>query len=138
MMQRPLPLPNADTRPFWDSCEAGELKVQRCSGCGAHQFPPRPFCSSCRSQQLDWIPASGRASVASFTVVYRAPIRALRDEVPYVLALVDLAEGPRLMTRIIDCDPEAVRIGQNIRFVFQRLSADAPPLPCCTIEPEES
>ncbi|MEQ8731924.1 Zn-ribbon domain-containing OB-fold protein [Roseitalea porphyridii] len=135
-MDRPLPVPNADTAPFWDGCAAGVVTVQRCEACGATQFPPRPFCTSCRSNRLTWGPTSGRATVASFTVVHRAPVPAFREAVPYVLALVDLPEGPRLMTNVVDCDPQDVRIGQAVRFVFRRVADGAPPLPCCVPDPE--
>lgn len=135
-MQRPLPVPNADTAPFWDGCARETLTVQRCDDCGTRQFPPRPFCTACRSAALTWVAASGRATVASFTVVHRAPVPAFREAVPYVLALVDLAEGPRMMTNLVDCDPGSVRIGQAVRFVFRRVADDAPPLPLCVPDPE--
>lgn len=135
-MQRPLPVPNADTAAFWDGCARGVLRIQRCGDCGGAQFPPRPFCGTCRSAALRWEPASGRATVASFSVVHRAPVPAFRDAVPYVLALVDLAEGPRMMTNVVDCDPDAVRIGQAVRFVFRPVAEDAPPLPFCVPDPE--
>lgn len=134
-MQRPTPQPNADTAPFWAGCEAGRLTLQRCAACGAHQFPPRPFCAACRADAPEWIEASGKASIASFSIVHRAPVPALRDETPYVLALVDLAEGPRLMTNIVDCDPDSVRIGQKVRFVFRAVADGSPPLPLCVPEP---
>lgn len=130
-MQRPLPTPNADSKPFWEACEAGSLQVQRCTGCERFQFPPRGFCTDCRSTALDWVTVSGRARIASFSVVHRAPIPALKEDTPYVLALVDLEEGPRLMTNIIECDPASVHIDQKVRFVFRHVSPDAPRLPYC-------
>lgn len=116
---KPVPRPNADTRPFWDACNEGRLIYQHCRGCGRAQFYPRSACAACASADLEWRDARPEGTVHSFTVVHRAPSPAFRGDVPYVLALVDLADGFRMMLDIIYCDPETIRIGQRVRIVFE-------------------
>lgn len=122
--QRPYPEPDGETRPFWDSIAEGRLRLQRCSACGRHVFYPRSVCPHCMSAQLDWIDASGRASVYSFTVVHRAP-PGFADEAPYVVALVELAEGPRMLTRLLDVDPGDAAVGMAVELAI----GGDPPLP---------
>ena len=97
---------------FREGLELGELRLQRCHRCGEHQFYPRVVCSHCGSHDLDWVVARGRGQVASFTIVRRAVSRDF--EAPYAMALVDLEEGVRLMTHIVDVDPEAVSCGMPV------------------------
>lgn len=118
MTAKPLPHPDAETAPFWQAANRGELVVQRCDGCGHAQLYPRLYCTRCHAAALSWTPATGEATVHSYTVVRRAPSPAFAGDVPYVVALVDLAEGPRLMTNVVGCDPEDVRIGMPVRVVF--------------------
>ncbi len=111
------------SRPFWAGAERGELRIQRCADCGSHQFYPRPFCLSCDSSEVEWVTASGAGVVHSLTEVH---IRILPElEPPYLVAVVELAEGPRLTTNIVD-GPAA--IGDRVR-VRWRARADAPPVP---------
>ncbi|MGH2492832.1 MAG: Zn-ribbon domain-containing OB-fold protein, partial [Candidatus Limnocylindria bacterium] len=110
-----------DTQPFWDGARRGELLVQRCVTCAHVQFYPRALCMRCGGA-VEWIAASGRGSVYSYTVVHRAPHEALEPLVPYVVALIDLEENVRMMSRLRGVAPEAVRIGQSVRVAFERLS----------------
>jgi uncharacterized OB-fold protein len=103
--------------PFFAGCREGVLRLQHCGACGGWQFYPRPFCVHCGADGPAWREASGRGRIASFTVVRRALSGAY--EAPYVVALVDLAEGPRLMSHIVDCAPEAVSIDAPVRVHFQ-------------------
>lgn len=114
---KPLPVPNANTQPFWDGCALGELRIQHCDACGRSQFPPRDFCVSCNAASLRWISASGRGSIASHTRVERPPSPAFRQEIPYVLALIDLEEGPRLMMRL-EGDASTTYIGAAVGVRF--------------------
>jgi uncharacterized protein len=91
---KPMPAPTRETQPYWDGCKRGELMIQRCVACGQHQFFPRMYCSRCFSERIEWVRASGRATVASFTIVRRPVSSAFANEIPYVVALVTLAEGP--------------------------------------------
>lgn len=116
---RPIPPITPDTRPFWDGCAAGELRVQHCPACAAVQFPPRARCVSCGAQALQWRAVPPRGVVYSFTVVHRAPGAAFRGIVPYVVALVDVAPEARLMLNVVDIAPHAVRIGMRVRIGFE-------------------
>jgi uncharacterized OB-fold protein len=118
----PLPAMDPDTQPFWDGAQRGELLIQRCTQCDRRQFYPRLRCVRCGGA-VEWIRASGDARVYTYTVVHRAAHEAFASLVPYVVALVDLAEGPRMMTRL-RVSPEDVRIGQDVRVAFERQSDD--------------
>jgi uncharacterized OB-fold protein len=111
------------TEPFWQACAEGRLTVQRCTGCGSHQFYPRPFCLSCEAISLEWVEASGNGTIYSLTTV-RMPVT---DELPppYLLALVDLEEGPRLLTNI---EAESARIGDRVKVAWRQREG-LPPLP---------
>jgi len=120
---RPLPAIDADTKPYWEAAREGRLLVQRCDECGAHQFPPRRRCVRCGGA-VSWVAASGRGTVYAFTVVHRAAHEAFADLVPYVVALIDLAEGVRLMTRLQGAAPDAVRIGLPASVAFEKVTDD--------------
>ncbi|MBS77764.1 OB-fold domain-containing protein [Variovorax sp.] len=118
-MTRPLPRPTADTRPFWDGCADRELRYQACGHCGTVQLVPRSLCSNCQSRDLAWKRSSAIGTVLSFTVVQRAPTAAFQAEVPYAIAIVDMAEGFRLM---VNCEPalqSMLAIGQKVRIGFK-------------------
>ena len=118
--KKPLPTVVGETAPFWQACREGRLLIQRCRDCGSPQFYPRGVCSHCLSGRVEWVQASGKGTVWSFTVTYvnRAP--GFRDETPYVLALVELEEGVKMFTNIVDCPPEEVRIGMPVEVTFVR------------------
>ncbi len=122
--RKPLPVPSPVSKPFWDGLGDGELRVQRCSACGAFVFYPRPHCPSCLSAELDWLAVSGLGRVYSFTVVRRAMHPAFAEDVPYVYAIVELEEGPRLMTNIVGCPPEAVRVDMPVEAVYDRVTSE--------------
>jgi uncharacterized OB-fold protein len=115
---KPLPEPNADTAPFWEGCARGELWLQRCRSCRAAQFPPRALCATCQAPGPAWEQASGRGRIASHTRVHRPPSAAFRADAPYVIALVDLDEGPRIMLTLRGRAAEAPRIGARVRLGF--------------------
>jgi uncharacterized protein len=118
----PAPVVNVETRPFWDATAEGRLLLVRCDGCGETIWYPRGICPACRSTATSWFEASGRGEVYSFTVVRRGQ-GAYRDAGPYVLAYVELEEGPRIMTNIVGSDTAAVRIGQPVEVVFHDTGA---------------
>lgn len=119
-----FPRPTPETRPFWEGCRNGELLLQRCGSCGAHQFYPRIMCSKCGSAAVEWVRASGRGRIRSYTVVRRPVSRAYAAETPYLVALIELAEGPTMMSNVIGCAPEAAAIGLAVEVVFETWSAD--------------
>lgn len=125
---KPIPLPNEDTESFWDGCREHRLLFQRCRRCGAVRFYPRILCLACSSTDAEWIEASGRGRVYSHSTVHRAPTPAFRADVPYVLAIVELEEGVRMMTNIVGCSPDEVHIDMPVRVEFEPLT-DAITLP---------
>jgi uncharacterized OB-fold protein len=117
-----LPVPTDDSQPFWDGCLAGQLRLPRCQACGRLNWFPRAMCRYCSATELEWIQVSGRGRVYTFTTVHRAPGEVF--EVPYVLALVDLDEGVRMMTHVVDCPPDQLRVGLPVEVRFHAASAD--------------
>jgi uncharacterized OB-fold protein len=120
VLPAPAPFVSPEVKPFWDATAEGRLVLPRCESCQALIWFPRPFCPSCASTNISWIDASGRGSVYSFTVNRRgqADLPAYREAGTYVLAYVELDEGPRIMTNIVDCDPDTIEIGQRVEVVF--------------------
>ena len=114
---RVLPVPTPVSAPFWDGCAAGELRVQRCDDCEELLFPPLPACSRCLGTRLRWVPTSGRGVVYSYSVVHRPQVPSLA--VPYVVAIVELEEGWRMATNVVDCAPEGVAVGLPVRVSFR-------------------
>ncbi|MCL3819415.1 Zn-ribbon domain-containing OB-fold protein [Aeromicrobium wangtongii] len=120
--QLPSPEPwlTEETRPFWSAAAQGHLVLPRCADCATLVWHPRPFCPRCRSWDIEWTELSGRGTVYSFTVnrTGRAEHAAYQQAPTYVLAYVQLAEGPRILTNIVDIDPADVRIDLPVRAVF--------------------
>jgi len=123
-MTRTLPKPTPETRHFWEGCKAGELRLQRCRRCSEAYFPPRPFCPHCASRDVDVFAASGKATLYSYVINHRP--RADIGTEPHSIAVVELAEGPRMMTNIINCPqtPEALQLDMSLRVVFGTESAE--------------
>jgi len=110
------------TRPYWENARAGRLVIQRCGHCGRTWHPPLPACPHCHCADLGWQPTAGTGTVYSYTVVRHATHAALAGRVPYVIALVELTEGPRLVTGITGCDPADVRAGMPVRVRFEQVT----------------
>jgi uncharacterized OB-fold protein len=123
-VERPIPVPDAATAPYWSAANEGRLVLPRCTDCSRWHFYPRALCPHCSSDKLEWQSASGRGEVYSYTVVHRAPSPAFAAEVPYVVAIVELEEGPHLMTSVTGCAPDAVSIGMPVRAAFRRVAED--------------
>ena len=121
---KPLPNPNTISRPFWEAAKRHELVLQRCKDCGDYIFYPREVCSHCLSSNLEWTKACGKGKVNSYTVVRTAAHPGFKDDVPYVLAIIELAEGPRLTSNVIGCNVEDVKIDMPVSAVFDDVSPD--------------
>jgi len=121
----PLPVPTPETRPFWDAARRHELCLQRCHTCGRHVFFPRAACPHCFGSDLEWRRVSGRGTVHTFTVVHRGQ-RQFPLPTPYVIAIVELDEGPRLMTNLVGiaADAAKIRIGMPVEVVFEDVSPE--------------
>jgi uncharacterized protein len=115
---KPLPHVTPLARPFWQGTHAHELRLQRCRACGSFQFPPQVLCRACLAEELDWTATSGQATVYSFVVQHRPATPAFVDDLPYVVAVVELDEGPLLLTNIIDCAPDQVEVGMPVEVTF--------------------
>lgn len=115
---RIAPVPTAESAEYWAGLARHEFLLQRCEACGAHQFHPRALCTSCSGTQLAWVRASGRGTLASWSLVRRAVSEAYAADLPYALALVRLDEGPTLMSTLVQTDLDAVRIGMPLEVVF--------------------
>jgi uncharacterized OB-fold protein len=113
----PAPTVSPEARPFWEAAGQGRLLLQRCCDCVATIWYPRGVCPECGSTRLEWYEGSGRGTVYSYTVNRRG-MGEYRDAAPYVLAYVELEEGPRVLTNVVDCDPESVRVGDAVTAVF--------------------
>ena len=118
--QRPIPSPNPGTAPYWKAAHEHRLVLPRCGDCGKFHSYPRALCPFCSSSRLAWEPCSGKGVIYSYTEVFRAPSKAFAADVPYVVAIVALAEGPHLMTRLLAAD-NSVRVGQAVVVAFEDL-----------------
>lgn len=115
---RILPQPDALTEPYWEGARRGELRLQHCLACAAAWHPPLPRCPACHATAIEWRACSGRGALYSFTVAHHPVHPAVLDAVPYLVALVDLDEGPRVVSGLPGVPFEAVRIGMRLRVRF--------------------
>jgi uncharacterized OB-fold protein len=117
-MPRALPLPSPETQTFWDGCKAEELRLQRCVKCAKSYFPPQDFCPGCGSREVEVYKASGKATLYSY-IINERPRPDIGKE-PHSIAVVTLAEGPRMMTNIVDCPqtPEALVLDMALEVTF--------------------
>jgi uncharacterized OB-fold protein len=120
----PAPQPNPETQAFWDGAAQGRLLLKKCLACSQVHYYPRALCPFCGSDRTEWQPASGLGSIYAWSVMRRA-------EVPYAIAYVTLEEGVTMMTNIVGCDLDAIRIGQQVRVVFTPTDG-GPPVPTFT------
>ena len=117
---RARPVPTPETQHYWDGTKAGELRLQRCDACAKAYFPPRPFCPSCGCRKVSVFKASGKATLYSYVIHHR---QVPGFTPPYAIAVVELAEGPRLMSNIVDCPqtPEALVLDMKLEVTFEKL-----------------
>jgi uncharacterized OB-fold protein len=120
----PAPPTNPETKEFWEAASQGRLLIKRCTSCAAVHYYPRALCPFCGSGATEWQAASGAGTIYSYSVMRRA-------EVPYAIAYVTLDEGVTMMTNLVDCDLNAIRIGQRVKVVFKPTDG-GPPVPTFT------
>ncbi len=130
-----VPKPDSLTQPYWDGARQRELRIQKCADCGHAWHPPLHICPNCHSSRVDWVATSGRGTLYSYTVVHHAAHVAVADKVPYLVALVTLEEGPRVVSNLLKCGHADARIGMPLRLAFQEI-ADGVWLP--QFEPAEA
>jgi len=112
----PLPVPGPVTRPYWDGCAAGELRVQRCADCGGHTHTPAIVCSHCTGSRLEWVVSSGRGEVYSWSCVWRPQTPAF--EVPYVPLIVTMEEGWWMLADLVEAEHDSVEVGMPVEVTF--------------------
>ena len=121
---KPLPQVTPEMKPFWDAARRHELVVQRCTGCGTHRFPARDICSRCLSRDAAWTPVSGRGSVFSWAIMHQVYHPGFAAEVPYAVVVIELDEGARLVSNLVDCAPADIRAGMPVEVVFDDVAPD--------------
>jgi len=121
---KPLPQITPEMAPFWEAARRQELVVQRCRGCGAYRFPAREICSRCLSREAAWERVSGRGAVFSFAVMHQVYHPGFADAVPYAIVVVELVEGARMLSNLVDCPVERIEIGMPVEAVFEPLTPE--------------
>ena len=127
-LAKPVPVPDLDTRPFWDACKEHELRAQRCTSCGRFRWPPQGFCPSCYSWEHEWTRLSGLGAVKSFSVVHHSAVPSFRESLPYVVAVIELDgtdDRVNIMSNVVGCPWADVKVGMRVQVVFNDVSAEA-------------
>ena len=121
---KPLPVPSVESRPFWDACRDHKLICQKCTDCGAFRFPPTRICPQCLGSNFAWVEMTGRGEVFSFTIFRRLYHPGFADDIPYVVAVVALDEGPRMLSNVVGMDVDLVRCGMPVQVRFDKATDD--------------
>ena len=115
-----LPTIDDGTKPWWDAARDGQLLVKRCADCGKAHWYPRIFCPFCWSENVNWEQASGKATLYTYSVVYANDLPPFNEKVPYVAAVVDLDEGPRMLSTLVDCEFDQLQVGMPLEVTFEQ------------------
>ena len=118
-LQIPLPVPNSDNEGFWEGCRQHQLRLQCCRRCGQLRHPPRPMCPQCTAVEYEWAPVSGRGTIYSFTIVHGPTLPVFAPAAPYNVVVVQLAEGPFIVSNVVGRDAGQIRIGMPVEVVFE-------------------
>jgi uncharacterized OB-fold protein len=121
---KPLPAMEGLTQEFYGWCKQHELRFQRCADCGAWRHVPREMCAACGSWKWEWAPSSGRGTVFTWTVASRALHPAFQQNVPYAPTVIEMEEGVRLLSEVVDCAPEQLKIGMRVEVVFDDVTPE--------------
>tara|TARA_B100000029_G_C17396927_1_gene895560 strand:- start:417 stop:833 length:417 start_codon:yes stop_codon:yes gene_type:complete len=121
---KPIPEITLLTEPFWEGLRSKELRMQACSQCSVLRFIPKEVCPDCSSVDYVWQQVSGLGMVYSYTTIHGGVGPAFRDDLPFVTVIVELDEGPRVMSHLINCLPDAVEIGMRVSVVFERATEE--------------
>ena len=122
--RKPLPHIDEESRPFWEALQRHELYVQKCRDCGDLRYHPRALCTNCLSSRIEWLRAKGTGKIYTFTVTMQNQAAGFRESLPYVMAWVEIDEGLKLLTNIVDCPPEQVKIGMPVEAVFDDVTPE--------------
>jgi uncharacterized OB-fold protein len=121
---KPLPHIDEENRPWWEALKRHELYLQKCESCGTIRYYPRAQCPQCLSPRTQWVRSSGKGKVYTFTVTYQNQAAGFRESLPYVMAYVQLDEGPKMLTNIIDCAVDQVKIGMPVEVVYEDVTPE--------------
>lgn len=124
MYDKPLPVIDSESRPYWDALKQHRLTLKRCQDCGKHHFYPRALCPHCHSDAVEWVDARGTGTIYSFTIARRPAGPAFKADTPYVVAVVELDEGARMMSNIVTDKVDAVRIGQHVSVQYEDVTEE--------------
>jgi uncharacterized OB-fold protein len=119
---KPLPVVTEENRPFWEGCQQGKLLLQQCSECHHYQFYPRLYCMQCSSDSLHWVESSGRGAIYSYTIIHQNKSLQFVHDTPYNVAIVQLDEGPRLLSNIVEIEATELRIDLPVKVMFDRVN----------------
>lgn len=122
--KKPLPMPYADSKGYWEAAKNHELRVQKCSQCGHLRFPPSACCPKCLSLDHEWAKMSGKGEVYTFTVFHHVYGPEWASEVPYATCIIQLQEGPRILSNIVDCKPGEIYISMPVEVVFDNVTLE--------------
>ncbi len=124
--QRPVPVADELTQPFWDAAKQHQLALQRCDGCGHFNHPPRTVCDACQSQQLTFTPVSGRGTIYTYAVMHQQNIAGFEDQTPYLNILVELDEQPRLflVANLPGSERDTIQIGKRVEVYFEKVNEE--------------
>lgn len=123
---KPLPIFELETKAFWDGCREHHLDFQRCDDCGKFVFFPRAICPHCHGSNLTWRRTNGRGNVHTFSVIRQSMAPGFRDEVPYVVAVIEIpeADGVQIMSNLINVDPDLIYIGMQVKVRFEDVTPE--------------
>jgi uncharacterized OB-fold protein len=123
-MVKPMPKPTPWSAPFWDAAREHRLVLRKCLSCGAFQHPPYPYCGDCFGEDFEWVEASGRATLLAYAVNHFSVPFAFWNDLPYVTAMVELAEGIRMISNVVECDHGLLSNGMELEVVFDDVSEE--------------
>ena len=121
---KPLPYVHGETRPFWEGTKRHELLIQRCGDCGKFYFYPRSLCPHCMSDSIEWVKVSGRGKIYSFTISYRTGTLPFQSDLPYNIAIIELEEGVHMLSNVVECRNEDLRIDMPVEVVFDDVTPE--------------
>ena len=115
---KPLPITTKWSKPFWEGTKSRKLRLKKCKKCGHIDHPPYLFCTECLSEECEWIEASGKGKIYTFSTTMLGAPPAFAKDIPYTVGMVDLEEGPRMCTQFVDAKPDEIRIGMDVEVAF--------------------
>jgi uncharacterized OB-fold protein len=122
--EKPIPTPSVETRPYWSNLRERRLTLPKCNACGHFWFPPSVLCPNCHSDDYSWADASGRGTVFSYVVFHRVYHPGFADEVPYVVAIIELEEGPRILSNVVGIEPDCVFCEMPVQVQYVDISSE--------------